>query len=237
MQEVMFEGVKNLSLDQTKTVLRKGGVDVDKVPKAALKVMQQGLTKIKNNIGLDINAERLEIADRARIDNRNVAMSAVAGLLGCSKLVARSDNMRFIGEDGKVTEGTFMDYAQGTDLAKKPQLFQHVAINPFQNEENRKKVFKEIADAQVLDYLCMNVDRHQGNMTYDIDEDGQIRGVQLFDNDSSFGLRKRSKKDVQKLKVISESMARRVENLTPQELKFALRGRGLRRRSPSPKGR
>ncbi len=84
----MFDGVKKLSLDHTKTVL---------------------------------NAERLEIADGARIDNRNVAMSAVAGLPGCSKLVARSDNMRFIGEDGVVTEGTFMDCAQGTDLAKKPK--------------------------------------------------------------------------------------------------------------------
>jgi hypothetical protein len=178
----------------------------------------------KDNIALDINAERLEIGEGQRIDNRNTALSAVAGLLGCSKMVCRSDNMRFIGEDGKVTEGTFMDYAEGVDLIKKPELFKHVAINPFQKEENRRKLNRQLADCQVLDYLCNNEDRHRGNMTYDIDQDGQLRGIQLFDNDSTFGL---SSKSPKKLRVVSQSMAKKLESLTPEMLKFTLRGRGL----------
>ena len=213
-----------LPMRQTKEFLAKYGVNVNLLPKAALEVMRKGLSQYKDNIALDINAERLEIDDGQRIDNRNTAMSAVAGLLGCSKMVCRADNMRFIGEDGKVTEGTFMDYAEGVDLIKKPELFKHVAINPFKKEENRRKLNRQLVDCQVLDYLCNNEDRHRGNMMYDIDQDGQLRGVQLFDNDSSFGL---SSKSPKKLRVVSKSMANKLENLTPEMLKFALRGRGL----------
>ena len=46
-----------------------------------------------------------------------------------------------------------MDYAEGVDLIKKPELFKHVAINPFQKEENRRKLNRQLADCQVLDYL------------------------------------------------------------------------------------
>ena len=213
-----------LKVSHTKDFLRTCGVDPELLPSAAIAVMRKGLSKYKDNIGLDINAERLEIEEGARIDNRNTAMSAVAALLGCSDLVCRSDNMRFIDEDGKVTEGTFMDYAKGVDLIKNDKLFNHVAQNAFKVKDNRCKVNRELADIQVLDYLCNNVDRHQGNLMYDIDEDGQLRGVQCIDNDSSFG---QTAKSSESLRVVSRSMKEKLEKMTPEMLKFALRGRGL----------
>jgi len=222
-----FGDFPKLSTDQTKAVLAMGGIGPELLPKEALKVMQQGLTELKNKVSLDINGERLEIEEGTRLDNRNTAMSAVAGLLGCSDAVCKSENMRFIGEDGKVTEGTFMEYAHGTDLYKNRKLFRHVSANAFQNEENRKKVFRQIADVQVLDYICMNEDRHPGNMMYDIDDNGQLRGIQCFDNDSSFGRSSGSKLKAAQLKVVTESMAKRLQGITPKMLKFALRGRGL----------
>lgn len=211
-----------LKTEHAKEFLAKYGVT--DLPKAALEVMRKGLSKYKENVALDINGERLEIDDGTRLDNRNTAMSAVAGLLGCSKLVCRSDNMRFIGEDGKVTEGTFMDFAEGVDLYKKQDLMKHVKKDPFADEMTRRKLNRELADVQVLDYLCNNEDRHIGNLTYDIDQNGQIRGIQCFDNDSSFG---QSTKDPGHLRVISKSMAEKLENMTPAMLRFALRGRGL----------
>ena len=213
-----------LPMRQTKEFLRVCGVNADLLPKAALEVMRKGLSKYKDNVALEINGERLEIGDGQRIDNRNTAMSAVAGLLGCSKMVCRADNMRFIGEDGKVTEGTFMDYADGVDLMNKPELFKHVAANAFKKEENRRRVNRQLLDAQVLDYLCNNEDRHVGNIMYDIDQDGQLTDFRLFDNDSSFG---QSSKSPRNLRYVSEGMAKKLEGLTPQMLKFALRGRGL----------
>ena len=48
-----------------------------------------------------------------------------------------------------------------------------------------------MANLQVLDYICGNVDRHHGNMMYQFEEkDGKVvlTGVCGFDNDSSFGI-------------------------------------------------
>ena len=43
-----------------------------------------------------------------------------------------------------------------------------------------------LADMQVLDYLCGNVDRHGANLVYQLDDNGKIIGIQGIDNDSSF---------------------------------------------------
>ena len=218
---------KKVSIDDTKATLLLGGIGPGDIPDKAVKVLRDGFQKLSDDVGLDIDTVRLEIEEGGRVDNRNTAMSSVASLLGCSKLVARSDNMKFIGEDGQVTEGTFMDYADGVDLAKKPHLFKHVATNPFKSDENRKKVFKQIADIQVIDYLCMNEDRHPGNMIYDIDKNGDLRNIQCIDNDSSFGRVTGGVIKAANLRVMSKSMEEKISKLTPEMLKFSLRGRGL----------
>ena len=50
----------------------------------------------------------------------------------------------------------------------------------------------QMADLQVLDLICGNVDRHSRNIFYDIREDENHRlylaGIQGIDNDTSFGL-------------------------------------------------
>ncbi|MEM6619208.1 MAG: hypothetical protein AAF631_07900 [Pseudomonadota bacterium] len=45
---------------------------------------------------------------------------------------------------------------------------------------------RDLADAQLLDALCGQVDRHMGNLMRVIDRDGNIR-IKLFDNDLAFG--------------------------------------------------
>ena len=168
----------------------------------------------------------------ARIDNRNSAMSAVAQLLGKPKLIAGAENMRFVDDKGKTVEGTFMDYADGVDLADGGDKMKLVNANPFTGE-NSYKGLKQMADLQVLDYICGNVDRHQGNMMYITDERGDIVGVQGIDNDTSFGRFVNTDKNVHALpspadmNVISADMSKKVLGLTPEMLKFTLRGRGL----------
>ena len=41
---------------------------------------------------------------------------------------------------------------------------------------------------QIMDFLSGNVDRHGGNMTYKVDDNGKIVGAVAFDNDTSFGV-------------------------------------------------
>ena len=221
-----------LTPDHAMIELQSVGIhEADKIPKAALKILADGLTDLKNDIPADLNLYQLELVDGDRLDNRNVAMTAVSDAFGMGDLIARSESMKFVGENGEVTEGTFMEYGKGVDLYRKPELFKHVAINPYGDLENRNRLFKQISDLQVLDYICLNKDRHPGNLFYQIDKDtGRFLGFQGIDNDSSCGPARWPKYEVSRLGVITKSTADKIKAMTetPERLRFVLRGRGLK---------
>ena len=199
-------------------------LDTSKISKESLKVLTEGLSKFRENPGVEIANYNLEMEEGDRIDNRNSGMSAMASLLGVSSLIARSESMQFVGPDGQTVPGTFMEYGKGLDLDHDPTLFQHVGDEPFANKGN---VMKQMADLQVLDFLCLNVDRHEGNILYQVNEKGELIGIQGIDNDSAFAKRDVLDRDVNSLRVVSESMARKLDKLTPEMIRFSLRGRGL----------
>ena len=215
-------------------ILENSGVDMGNFSGPAKRILTEGMAKSAREPAHWVNGLELGLKDGDRLDQRNSAMSAVANLLGVSKLVARSNNMKFLDEDGQVVEGTFMDFADGMDLQgqDKLNLFAHVDDEPFDAPSN---LSKDIADLQVLDYICGNVDRHAGNLFYDVDEKtGKIKGVQGIDNDSAFGLFSSGKdktnfrlNGTDSLKVVSEDMAKKINGISPEMLKFTLRGRGL----------
>ena len=183
------------------------------------------------------NMEQAGISDDSRIDTRNAAMSAVADLLGQPNLLARSRPMKLtvLDENGKPVEldGTFMVEAKGIDLNNrytKTELLKQSAI-----EGTDGNAFRQLADLQVLDFICGNVDRHMGNIFYQIDEKtGKLTGIQGIDNDCSFGEfvpkggeSRRRLAGLDNMRCISESMKNRVLALKAPTLKYALRGYGL----------
>ena len=190
----------------------------------AMIILADGFDKMKNDFSIGMNNWDLEISEGERIDNRNSAMSAMAGLLGVSGLVARSENMQYIDGDGNVVEGTFMEFGKGLDLDSDDSLFKHVSDKPF---KKKGQLYKQIAELQILDFLCYNADRHAGNVMYQVDQEGNVIGIQGIDNDSTFGTGKSYDMDIECLKVISSSMAKKLEGMTPEMIKFSLRGRGL----------
>lgn len=220
--------------EKMRTLMGVCKISLRKVPKEAWDVLGKGFLQIVKEPGKYINGTTLGLKNGTRLDQRNSAMSAVAGLLGVPKLVARSTNMKYLDKDGKEVEGTFMDFAEGLDLRGKngEKLCGQVKEeDPFGPPYG---INKDLADMQVLDYICGNVDRHAGNLTYRVNDKGRITGLQGIDNDSSFGVVKPDKDNglvqlpgLNKFRVISQSMAEKVKNLTPEMLKFALRGRGL----------
>ena len=154
--------------------------------------------------------------------------------MGVPKLVARSTNMKYLDKDGKEVEGTFMDFAEGLDLRGKNGEKLCGQVREEQPFGPPYGINKDLADMQVLDYICGNVDRHAGNLTYRVNDEGMITGLQGIDNDSSFGVVRPHKENgliqlpgLNKFMVISQSMAETLEGMTPEMLKFALRGRGL----------
>ncbi len=178
-----------------------------------------------------------------RIDNRNAAMSAVADLLGMPNIVARSKPMRIIDKNGNVIEGTFMEAAKGIDSENLPPSAASINENALKNTNGNG--FRDIANLQVLDFLCGNYDRHGGNIFYQFDKNGKLCGVQGIDNDGAFGVigekqlvRKEGKvgktdtnymymTNLENMKAIPEETAKRIEALDASTLKYALRGYGL----------
>ena len=232
--DVMSGTAENKGVPNPEETLNKFGIDIMRQPEEVTEVIKEGMIRgTKEKLSDTVNARDLGLKDGDRVDNRNSAMSAMAGLIGMNDRCARSVNMKYLDEDGNEVEGTFMEFADGLDLCGKgsAKLFTHVCDEPFGTP---CKVNRSLADLQILDYLSGNVDRHGGNMTYKVDKNGKITDIVAFDNDTSFGVQPIDKNKgafrlggLNQLKVISGPMARKISGISPEMLKFTLRGRGL----------
>ena len=208
------------------------GLNFDVIGDSAIRTFTRQAVRLQRNTADMISLADLNLREGARIDSRNSAVSAVSDMAGVPKLVAHAENMRFTDGQGKTMEGTIMDFSRGLDLNHDDEAFRQVNDHPFEGE-NAHKAFKQMADLQVVDYICGNIDRHAGNMMYLTNEAGEIVGVQGIDNDSSFGNFARGKKGLNRLpgtddmNCVTKSMAKKVLEMDPHMLRFTLRGRGL----------
>lgn len=199
------------------------------------------LKQVISNLGAGIPSE-------CNVTDRNCAMTRIANVLGLGKLLADSHSMTIVDEkSGKKIDGVFMSTSKGTlfaDLMFEPGY--QLAVKNVENGEKdiykekkgleyaidikSKYLKKDLADMQILDFICGNVDRHQENMTYII-EDGCMTGVQGIDNDKSMGclkpdpeIKKESLPALDDMYVISESVAKKVAGMTLESLDFILKG-------------
>lgn len=181
---------------------------------------------------LVINHGTAKIPENSRLDNRNAAMSTVADLLGMPEVLARAKPMRLKLADGTEIEGTFMEQAKGLDLKNLSDQAQFVDEGSL--EGTNGKGFRSLANLQVLDYLCGNVDRHAANLAYQFDKNHKFIGVQGFDNDASFGVfdlqdgkGHNRLTGTKHLVAVPRKTYERIMQLNPATLKYALRGYGL----------
>lgn len=163
------------------------------------------------------------------VEPRNVAMSDVARLLDVDSILAKSTPLT-IYNDGKPIQGCFMETAKGDDLdhIKPGSHFLDAKADCL----DYSPALKQIADMQVLDFICGNRDRHPGNMIYQFDEKGEkIVGITGIDNDMSFTAHTEASAwmvPVDGMKYISESMAKKIQTITPEQLRFTINGNGLK---------
>ena len=183
------------------------------------------LAMVWNNVGNTMDAA---ISENTRIDTRNVAMTNVAELLGMPGIVCESRMLRVRDGAGNMTDGIFMAKAKGVDANCPGPGYGYVSSEHLKKGD--RHVLKQLADLQVLDYICGNIDRHGANIFYEFDENGELVGIQGIDNDLSFGKLTDKEKSVgymmtpDRMKVISKSTADRILSLDPDQLAYTLCG-------------
>lgn len=199
----------------------------------------KSLDSFVSNAKLLIN--RIGIEDDSPVSSRNNAMSAVANLLGIPEVLAKSSPMKLkIKENGveKTVSGTFMERAQGVDLARLNDLFGSFKkkIRDAKEFQITPEALESLAKLQILDFICHNVDRHMNNLAYNLSDGNPpvLHGVQGFDNDLSFGRRNTADDGktiwaptVDELAVIPAPLAESLAHLDENMLVTALRGCGL----------
>ena len=138
-------------------------------------------------------AERIRNDDATRTgakqDKRNSAMSTVADLLGCPDVICHSENLNVVVKDKNKVKGTIkgtaMDEAIGDDVHNLSYDCDFYNLYTEDSVKDNTKLMSQIADIQVLDFICGNTDRHFGNLMYGFDKNGKLT-LQAFDNDTSF---------------------------------------------------
>ena len=194
--------------------------------KDALKALGSGMERIVFDVS--IKASEVKMTEGTRIDRKNAGMSTVAELLGIGGVVCHARPMKLKGPNGEIVDGTFMAMAEGVDPMHPGRDGHLVDYNRLKDSDGR--ALESIADLQVLDYLCGNIDRHGYNLFYGANMENGFYGVQGIDNDSSFGLITDQKTKTRRMPmpntmgVISKTTADRVMKLSGAELAFSLRG-------------
>lgn len=164
------------------------------------------------------------------ISSRNCAMTDVAKMLGCQNLIAKSIPMK-VEINGKTVEGVFMEAAEGSDIDN--LKVNDPLMKATEKSFDSKYALQQLADLQVLDFICGNTDRHMGNLFYKFKKNpkGEVKfvGVQGIDNDCAFGRIKitPSKRimrmvNIKDMRYISESMALRINNIKKEMLELKL---------------
>ncbi|MCR5676080.1 MAG: hypothetical protein K6G16_10275 [Lachnospiraceae bacterium] len=150
-----------------------------------------------------VNKDTALIDEGQETATRSVAMSRVAEMFGMKDLVAHAETME-LQMGGRRTNGVFMRTAEGADLSLTKtgdplaQVFDYktdgrgnLDSSAVYRGMDTAHVKSQLADLQVLDFLCGNGDRHSRNYIYQMgkDELGNpiVTGITGIDNDLSFG--------------------------------------------------
>ncbi|MCR5402322.1 MAG: hypothetical protein K6E91_00670 [Butyrivibrio sp.] len=169
------------------------------------------------------NSNRIAAIKPGRtLEKRNVAMTRTANLLGAVDILANSRTMQ-IEKDGDIISGVAMEWIQGysdVNLQERKAEF-----------GDQKEIIKQLSDMEVLDYICGNVDRHSGNIIFQVDEKTKkVTGVKGIDNDSSFGNLKGEEREQsgymtrpEDMFIIRQKTAKRILSLSKEELSLSLR--------------
>ena len=160
-------------------------------PQACKKLYDFVMEAGGNYATLSTNLTKGKIKEGQDIPKRNVAVTRMADTLGIGHLVARAERMDLKDKEGNVIHGVFQEKATGSDASRLPadDPLRTLSDNPDMLDD--AEILRQLSDIQVMDYIVGNVDRHEGNLIYQMVEvDGKMKlaGFKAIDNDMSMGV-------------------------------------------------
>ncbi|WP_337098454.1 eCIS core domain-containing protein [Paenibacillus sp. YIM B09110] len=149
----------------------------------------------------------------AHMAARNVAASRLDKWLGAGVIAHAEFALHESG--GAVKSGSFMEKAKGQQAGK----FETTTID-FADPVLQRSLSR----LQLMDALCMQVDRHTGNFFVQTDDSGNVLGITGIDNDMSFGERTEVHKGSQEYpglsRFVDKDLAERIIALQDDDLIF-----------------
>ncbi len=143
--------------------------------------------------------------DTIRLTQHNVATSRVAEILNAGSIIAKSETVTMFdpGQEKGIT-GNLMEKAEGeeakqllravmreglmnSDRALDTVDEQFAATEDIMREKMTGTLMRDLADLQVLDFICGQIDRNAGNFFVQRDGNGMMTGLTGIDNDLAFG--------------------------------------------------
>lgn len=187
----------------------------------------------------------LHADEGSSVTDRNCAMSTMAGLLGIESVLAHSEKVSLV-HNGRKVDGCFMDTAEGYDGDKVDtkdnsnllwKWVKQTEDEPLSKPKLSANALREIANLEVLDYICGNVDRHTYNHMYKFktDEKGNVLldGLVGIDNDNAFGkddmihMGNQHNVGVKGLTILPRSTADKIMQLSGEKLRYMMADYGL----------
>ena len=201
-----------------------------------LEEFQSTLKELGKRMNLATNSASIaHIATGNDLTMRNVLTTRFADALDMGNMVARS-TFTDISVNGQQMSGVTMEEAQGISLAK-------LADDPKMVGKTMRyspEAVQELSKLHLLDLICGQVDRHEGNynVTYHVDGDDLfIDHIYAFDNDLAFGtiqgedltsekqeiglnLRRIEDRGEVKLLAVDQELAFRIVSMSEEQIRF-----------------
>ena len=195
-------------------------------PKAKAEAVN--LWKHADSLRMGLSNARFNKKDKSELTSRNIATSRIAELLGVGNLIAHSEKMT-VKMDGKEVTGSFMEFAEGIDMAETTDRSQ-LRVSSETKLDMTGQIAKESANLKLLDVICGQVDRHVGNFftkVSEVGDDGKRTavGIQGIDNDLSFSRNIRFKSrsgELEDITFVDAEFMRKLSVLTRNQVEYAV---------------
>lgn len=163
------------------------------------------------------------IAMGSNMSSRSIATSRMAALLGMDSLVAKTVPVEFRRGNTVTQSGILMETVSGMDINRSDTIAEAVCGST-SLDANGYEFAKQSTALHIMDIICGQVDRHQGNVLFQSHNDPTtgalvIDGIKAIDHDLAFGTNLLPV-SVLDIRIVDKQTKEAVEAITPEMVDY-----------------